>query len=329
MGRPPTKPTVSSVPELIGLWHPDNTLDPKTITTGSDKKVLWKCPNHDFPYSASPLSMVRGRRCNVCTGKKVVSGYNDVGSTGRNYISQWDHARNPPITEVSAQSNKKVWWKCTLNHSWEESPYFRLRRGDGCPICLNKKVLADFNDLATTDPEIASEWDYSRNTLTPTEVTRGSDTKVWWVCRYGHSWETWIYARTSTHGNGCPICWASSTSSSIEKELAALLPGSTSPYTTQLMWKSGRRMTVDILLKEGNIVVEYDGWWWHRNTQERDTYKTENLIRAGFRVIRIRENDLSMLPSIPGMTQIRYYPREEILQNLADIIKHLAVDLLK
>ena len=54
MGRPPTKPTVSSVPELIGLWHPDNTLDPKTITTGSDKKVLWKCPNHDFPYSASP-----------------------------------------------------------------------------------------------------------------------------------------------------------------------------------------------------------------------------------------------------------------------------------
>ena len=88
-------------------------------------------------------------------------------------------------------------------------------------------------------------------------------------------------------------------------------------------------MTVDILLPEGNVVVEYDGSWWHRNTQERDVYKTENLIGAGFQVIRIRENDLPMLPSIPGMVQIRYYPREEVLQNLADLIKHLEVDLFK
>ena len=50
-----------------------------------------------------------------------------------------------------------------------------------------KKVLKGFNDLATLEPEIASEWDYELNKLKPTEVSRNSAKRAWWKCRYGHS----------------------------------------------------------------------------------------------------------------------------------------------
>ena len=75
----------------------------------------------------------------------------------------------------------------------------------GCPYCSNKKVLPGFNDLATTNPELLDEWDYSRNTIDPTTITAGTNHKVWWKCKAcGNQWQAVILSRK--HGCGCPIC---------------------------------------------------------------------------------------------------------------------------
>ena len=42
-------------------------------------------------------------------------------------------------------------------------------------------MLVGVNVLATTDPEIANEWDYERNgNITPREVVRTSRKVYWW-----------------------------------------------------------------------------------------------------------------------------------------------------
>lgn len=61
--------------------------------------------------------------------------------------------------------------------------------------------------LAQSHPEIAAQWHPTKNgILTPKDVTRGVNKKVWWFCDKGidHKWQSTILNRTS--GYGCPVC---------------------------------------------------------------------------------------------------------------------------
>lgn len=67
-------------------------------------------------------------------------------------------------------------------------------------------MLIGFNDLATTNPEMAKEWHPTKNgELKPTEVTAGGRIRVWWMCSAGHEWQSYIYSRVGKN-SGCAIC---------------------------------------------------------------------------------------------------------------------------
>lgn len=112
--------------------------------------------------------------------------------------------------EVPAYSDKSLWWRAECGHTWQESVFMRtLRVDDMCPFCANRQVLRGFNDLRTTHPKLAKEWDRERNGgLRPTEVAANSCRKVWWKCAKGHSWKVAVVNRTRDpdHDPGCPYC---------------------------------------------------------------------------------------------------------------------------
>ena len=63
-----------------------------------------------------------------------------------------------------------------------------------------------FNDLATTDPEIASEWNLEKNKgLLPSHISRNSLRYVWWRDSFGHEWRDRVFNRT-IEGIGCKEC---------------------------------------------------------------------------------------------------------------------------
>ena len=121
-------------------------------------------------------------------------------------FKEWNFEKNIKLNPKSFKpnSNKKVWWKCKLGHEWYASPNARHNGKSGCPFCGNKKVLSGFNDLLTTNFELCKDWNYEKNILKPTEVTKNSNKKVWWKCEFGHEWEAIISSRS--RGNKCPIC---------------------------------------------------------------------------------------------------------------------------
>ena len=69
------------------------------------------------------------------------------------------------------------------------------------------KLIKGKNDLATTHPALALEWDYEKNKdVTPCDVSRGTEKKFWWKCsKCGQSWEISVYNRTHLKTN-CPYC---------------------------------------------------------------------------------------------------------------------------
>ena len=66
------------------------------------------------------------------------------------------------------------------------------------------KLVVGVNDLATVRPDLVKEWDFERNVILPTQITVGSQKKVWWYCKQGHEWIATISSRS--RGTGCPYC---------------------------------------------------------------------------------------------------------------------------
>lgn len=123
-------------------------------------------------------------------------------------LEQWDAEKNAPLSPetVSASTHKKMWWKDSYGHEWAQPVYSRTVQKRGCPICANRVVLPGFNDLATTHPVLAAEWNEEKNgDLTPQRISYGYDKKVWWRCSLGHEWKAPPSTRIRMAA-GCPIC---------------------------------------------------------------------------------------------------------------------------
>ena len=99
-------------------------------------------------------------------------------------------------------------------YEWKSLVKSRVK-GRKCPVCADRAVLAEFNDLATTDPKLLEEWDYDKNgEVKPENVSRYSMKSVWWKCQFGHSWKDAV-ANRALLSAGCVYC---------EKEFQSLLP---------------------------------------------------------------------------------------------------------
>jgi translation initiation factor IF-1 len=106
--------------------------------------------------------------------------------------------------KVSEYSHHSVYWLCPNGHEYKTTPGHRSK-GTNCPLCARKKASIGINDLATKNPKLAAEWHPTLNgKLKPTDVSYGSNKKVWWQCKHGHSWEASVSDRHK--GNGCPYC---------------------------------------------------------------------------------------------------------------------------
>ena len=118
---------------------------------------------------------------------------------------EWHPTKNGNLSpqNVTPGSGKKVWWICKRGHEWEGMIRDR-NRGSGCPYCAGKSVSHD-TCLKTINPKLSNQWHPTINgTLTPLDVTPGSNMKVWWICEHGHEWRTAIAHRNK--GSGCPYC---------------------------------------------------------------------------------------------------------------------------
>ena len=59
--------------------------------------------------------------------------------------------------------------------------------------------------LLFCNPVLAREWHPTKNgSLTPGDVSVGSNRKVWWLCSKGHAWPATVSERNQ--GSGCPYC---------------------------------------------------------------------------------------------------------------------------
>ena len=176
-------------PEVADEWSDKNEKKPTEVTAFANSKAWWKCKICGYEWNTLISTRSGGSKCPCCSGYTFIKGKNDLKSTHPLIAKEWSE-KNYPLQpdEVNAKSRKNVWWHCRkCGNEWKSVINARVK-GTVCPVCAEREVLAGYNDLATTDKQLLTEWDYELNKLKPTEVSRNSAKRAWWQCRYGHSW---------------------------------------------------------------------------------------------------------------------------------------------
>lgn len=228
---------------------------------------------------------------------------------------------------IAVQSNSKVDWVCSLGHTFSCSVDKVTSRGQWCPFCAGKQVLAGFNDLYTLNPSLASEL---VGIIDPREVAEWSHKYGLWRCPVcSHEWESKVSNRSL--GRGCPRCSRKNTSRG-EDILRSLLREF---YTVSddhldrvhIPWRSRSSFQVDALLREERVVVEYDGAYWHHKdvSMTRDVEKTSLLLSNNYRIIRVRETShrypfRPISVDSPRVLQIPYEYPDNGAHHLEDVI---------
>lgn len=203
-------------PEVAKEWDVEKNggVEASEVAYKSNKKAWWRCSicGNEWEMVIASHS-IRGAGCPKCKRAKadrIRYAPKDGQSLSDKYpeiADEWDVDKNEGRLpgEYTCGSDYKAWWRCPdYGHSYQRPIQRRTSREDGCPYCSGRKVLAGFNDLATTHPDIATQWDYDKNFDTPRDVTHGSTKKRYWICSCGNSWLATVSSRVL--GTGCPEC---------------------------------------------------------------------------------------------------------------------------
>ncbi len=196
-------------PELMKQWHPTlNTLNPEEIAPSASKEAYWICPvGEDHVWAAKVNSRVSGgNNCPYCANRKILVGFNDLGSSSHEkIIKEWHPTKNEKtVTEVSVASNQKVWWLCENNHEWSAIIANRTTKGSGCPDCRKLNKIPSKKETVDNS-KLSTEW-HPDNIRMASEVSVGSNYDALWKCSKDsrHVWNATVSNRM--RGSGCLVC---------------------------------------------------------------------------------------------------------------------------
>ena len=162
--------------------------------------------------------------------------------------------------------------------------------------------MAMNNSLAEVHPELVSEWSEKNLTLTPDDITFGSNKKVWWRGACGHEWQASVKARSN--GEKCPICSGARVIAGIN-DLATL-----EPLLVKQWSKKNKIKPTEVSIGSHKKVIWRceKGHEWEAAVKSRTINKTgcpycsHNKVLAGF-------NDFAtLLPDIAAEWSDRNYP---------------------
>lgn len=175
-----------------------------------------------------------------------------------------------------------------------------LKNGHGCPVCANHIIIKGINDIATTDPELASLFVNEDDAY---HYSRRSDFKIWVKCPYCGTLKLMRIAELT--GRGYVPCEKCSKGISYPNKFAhELFQQLSAQYIKYIYeyspdWAGKLRYDNYIELLDGRkIIVEMDGGFHYAKNNDylsqNDSHKNELAKKHGIEMIRVNCNYLKV-----------------------------------
>ena len=132
-------------PSIAAEWdYNRNQLPPEQYLPHSNVKVHWICKKgHSFQCQIKDRTEKKVI-CPVCYGRYPIPGKTDLETVFPELAKEWSKKnRNLLPSQVSAYSNRTVWWKCSVcGREWRAIIKNRAY-GRGCYECYKRKHAAE------------------------------------------------------------------------------------------------------------------------------------------------------------------------------------------
>lgn len=276
----------------------NKNLDIENLSISTLKKIWWTCSVCKYDFQTSAKNRRDWHKPGVCSHQVIVNGKEYFPSNSIKYkapelLKYYDVKKNHPLKPdlVSYHEKSKFWWVCDNGHSYQQTPASKttiLHRDKqiNCPECKGR-LLTDETKLSNKNKKVSSEWDYSKNKLTPDQIHWLNRNNFWWKCKFGHSWRTSVHHRTRSKSE-CPSCKLPSSLPEIRIycELTRLIKNVRHRYKTR------EKIECDVYLEDYKLGIEYDGFYFHKDRLSKDIKKNKNLEKLGYKILRVREDGL-------------------------------------
>ena len=140
----------------------------------------------------------------MCAAAGSVNSWEARTNTRQNHC--WFHT-SPALLHSQNEGPDISRLRPDLQQQWDESKNLHFGKTQIYPCQVSKST-----SLATKAPDVAKEWDYEANKLTPDDYTAGSQVRVHWKCQTcGQGWTASVQQSTgsaSRQGTGCPHCYS-------------------------------------------------------------------------------------------------------------------------
>lgn len=194
------KSAVSSIPMLLNQWDYDmNPDDPATVNASERSPARhWKCSKCGYRWESSVESRKQSKgSCPCCSGRAILSGYNDVLTLVPDILNLFSPDDNPGIdlSTLGIGSKARIVWKCPdCGRQWKTELHARIQSKNGCYEvipCPHRNTLKRKPEdvpFISEEPSMLRFWDYSNNP-DPSTIKSNSTTPVSLCCPdCGHRW---------------------------------------------------------------------------------------------------------------------------------------------
>ena len=289
---------------LLEEYSDKNKISIEKVSFGSGKQVWWKCQECGYEWEAAPHTRTDKvkRGCAKCSGRIVsqknslLTYINNNGEYGEQLRKEYRSKNELSLEEVCFSSNKKVWWKCSkCEYEWRASPNSRTGKyKSGCAKCAGK-IVSDKNSLLSFieangayGEKLRKEYS-DKNKKALDEIAYASNKKVIWKCSIcKKEWWARVGSRTQLR-RGCPFCNKSGTS--FPEQIIFYILKRELPNYGVFNRDTSERREIDVYIPSLKFGVEYDGWYYHQERQDKDKEKYQFFQDRGLDIIRIIGKD--------------------------------------
>jgi len=262
--------------ENIHLWFSYRDIDlilcEKQYAITAKTKMKFKDSNGYF-YSLSFEHIRTNYESGI--GFSIVNKGNDYSIEN---IRLWLHKNNLHLSLCENQkyvgTSDDLLFDCSVCGEKEfPMSWHQFTKGNGCPFCASHRI-GKYNNLEYLYPEIAKEWDYSKNKTIPSRVASQGSGGYYWICpKCGHGYPSDCANRVG--GKGCPKCCESKG----EKKIDSFLRKNGIFYNQHRSipgCKYIKHLIFDFIIYENcektkiSFVLEYDGELHYRPYRKKD-----------------------------------------------------------
>ena len=171
-------------------------------------KILHRCKKHNYEYYAKPAHVVgRNQVCKFCAYEKIANAEKDSIEDVKRKIFNSCGNEFELLEQEYKNNNTKMLFKHNIKNGSPHTFYSTANaiiQGQGCGACHGQQISIGYNDIATTNPYVASLFENEEEAHLYTEW---SCKKVNFKCpNCGHIRQKMISQVSRDNDISCPIC---------------------------------------------------------------------------------------------------------------------------